>query len=186
MRVIEQRGLVAAALIVLVAVLINAAAFAGWTYPAWRERVEAQRAYDHAESELHAVRQELRSLQVLGRGALLARDDLGEFLAERLHRTASLPEAIAHVRTAAEDSGIIVERVQYSADSVDQLDAVHMGISVFGAGSYTALRRWIAELRKGPGFMFVDRVEVAGAGSSLLSIELTAVALLRVEEPVIP
>ena len=186
MRVIEQRGLVGAALIVLVAVLINAAVFAGRTYPTWRERVDAQRAYDQGESELHAVRQELRSLQVLGHGALLARDDLGEFLVERLHRTSSLPEAREHVRTSAEESGITVERVQYSVDSVDRLDAVYTGISVFGAGSYTALRRWIAELRKGPGFMFVDRVEIGVSGGSLLSIELTAVALLRVEEPVIP
>ena len=167
--------------IVVVALLGNAAVFAVRTYPARRAAAQAQAAYDAAESDLHAARQQFRSLQVLGGDALRAADDLRVFLNQRLDSTSSLPETLAYLRASATAAGMSLENIDYSAEPVEQLDALSLGMSVRGAGSYAAVRRWIAALRQGPGLMFVDSVEIGGAGGLVLSVELTAVAMLRAE-----
>lgn len=185
-RFAAHRRLLGPALIVLVALLGNAAVFAARTYPAHRAAARAQAAYDAAESDLHAARQQFRSLQVTGGDALRAADDLRAFLNDRLDSTSNLPETLAYLRASAAAAGISLENIDYSAEPVAQLDALSLGMSVRGAGSYAAVRRWIAALRQGPGLMFVDSVEIGGAGGPVLSVELTAVAMLRAEGATTP
>jgi len=186
MRLKETRGLIWPALIALVARVVNGAVFVAKTYPGWHERQAAQLQYDQGERELYSVRQQLRTLQVLGGDALVARDDLGALLAGRLLHTSELPQVLAHVRASAGESGVRVESIDYAAEPVAELEAIRLQISVRGAGSYTAARSWMSRLREGPGLMFVDRAEIGGSGGSVLSIEVTAVALLRAGEVLLP
>lgn len=186
MRLIERQGIVLPATIALVVLLANAAVFGGRTYPAWRARSAAQAAYDRSESELHTVRQQIRSLETVGRGALAAGEDLDVFLGERLLDAARWSEVSLHVSASANDAGVSVERVGHSEEPIEQLNAVRWQMSVFGAGSYSAVRKWMSTLREGPGLIFVDKAEIGGDGGPLLSVELTIVALLRADSMVKP
>jgi len=181
-----RQGIVLPAIIGLVALLANAAVFFGRTYPAARERSAAQALYDRNESELHVVRQQIRSLETVGRGALAAGSDLQGFLDQRLLDDSRWPEVSAYLRDSAADAGVRLERVDHSEESVQQLDAVRRQMSVLGAGSYAAVRSWLLALQQGPGLFFVDQVEIDGSGAALLSVQLTAIALTRADSPVKP
>lgn len=180
------------ALIAAGALLANAAVLAVHSYPAWRERAAAQTARDAAESELHAVRQQLRVLETMGHGTLAAGDGLQAFVEQRLAGTAGLPEVLQHVRDSASGAGVRLERIDHAVETVESLAAVRWQMSTLGAGSYGSVRAWLAALRDGPGLLFVDRLEIgasagaAGAEGSPLAVELTLVALLRAETAVTP
>ncbi len=186
MRLTQRKGMILPAAIALVALLANAAVFAVSTYPAWRDQSAAQAAFDRSESELHAVRQQIRSLETVGRGALAAGEDLDVFLGERLLDAARWSEVLLHVRASANDAGVRLERVGHSDEPIEALNAVRWQMSVFGAGSYAAVRDWMSTLRDGPGLIYIDRAEIGGSGGDLLSVEITVVALLRAESPVRP
>lgn len=180
-----RRGVLLPALIGVLAFAGNAAVFVAATYPQHRERSRALEAHAAAAGRLHSVRQQMRSLRVLGGDALRARQDLQVLLEQRLDPMSRLPEALAFMRTAAADAGIVLENIDYSVEPVEALDALSLGMSARGAGSYGAIRQWIVALRQGPGLMFVDSVEIAGTGT-VLSVQLTAVAMLHVTEATRP
>lgn len=186
----ERTALALPALIAAGALLANAAVAAVHTYPAWRERAAAEAGRNAAESELHAVRQQIRTLETIGRGALAAGNDLEEFVERRLTpATAGLPQVLQHVSDAAAGAGVRLERVDHRVEPIEPLGAVRWQMSTIGAGSYGQLRAWLTALREGPGLLFVDRLEIGGSGNPgdpLLAVELTLVALLRTDATVTP
>ncbi len=186
MRMTQRKGIVLPAVIALLVTLANAAVFAARTYPSWSERSAAQALYDRSESDLHAVRHEVRSLETMGRGALAATNDLRVFLDEKLIDASSWSEVLRHLRDTADAAGVRLERVDHSEEPVQQLNATRWQMAAFGAGSYAAIRSWMESLRDGPGLLYVDRVEMGGSGGAVLSVELTLVALLRADATVRP
>ncbi len=182
MRMSSRQGITLPIVIALLAVGANAVVFFARTYPDARQRSAAQAAYDFSESELHALRQEIRTLETVGGGALAADDGLQVFLGAWLLDTSRWSEIRAHVRDAARDAGVSLERADHTVEAIDQLDAERWQMSLLGAGSYTAVREWMAAVGDGPGLMFIDRAEIGGAGGPVLSVELTVVALLRAEQ----
>jgi hypothetical protein len=178
--------LVLPAVIALGALLANAAVLAARTYPAWRERAAAQAGRDAADSELHAVRQQIRTLETMGRGVLAAGEGLEVLLGQRLTGIAGLPEVLQHVRDTASAAGVRLERIDHAVEPVASLGAVRWQMATLGAGSYGAVRAWLAALREGPGLLYVDRLEIGGSGDALLAVEVTLVVLLRTEASVIP
>jgi type II secretory pathway component PulM len=181
MRMSARQGFIVPAVIALLVLLANAVVFVARTYPESRERAAAQMAHDRSESDLHIVRQQIRELETVGGSALAAHDDLRLFLDGRLLDSTSWSAVTQHVRNAARDNGVTLERVDHSVEAIDQLGAERWQMSVFGAGSYASVRAWMSALGEGPGLMFVDRAEIGGAGGPVLSVELTLVALLRSE-----